>query len=260
MPFTPTHIVAVLPFWSWRRVFPFWAFAMGAMIPDLPLFFPIVDYAQTHSPLGVFSVCLPLGLGGFFLFELVMRRPTIALLPAWLASRLSSKPNIPTQSIGGTQLRYWIAVVFAIIVGAFTHQIWDAFTHKDQWGTHLIPILNSQIEMGGFHIPGYKVFQYGSTFVGLPLLALLAAIELNRRTPTFDRGTLPLQWKRLAGTSILTIPICVAIHAYIVSPTAYQALFLTITRSGAIWMVMLLVYCLLFHALVDADPDADPDA
>ncbi|MGD1950048.1 MAG: DUF4184 family protein [Leptolyngbyaceae cyanobacterium] len=32
-----------------------------------------------------------------------------------------------------------------MVVGACTHQIWDAFTHKGRWGTHFIPMLNSHI-------------------------------------------------------------------------------------------------------------------
>ncbi|NER80212.1 MAG: DUF4184 family protein [Leptolyngbya sp. SIO1D8] len=86
MPFTPTHIGAVLPFWLLRRVVPFSAFAIGAMVLDVPLFFPIIDYAQTHSPLGLFTVCLSIGIAGFFLFELVMRRPIIAI---WMVMLLA---------------------------------------------------------------------------------------------------------------------------------------------------------------------------
>ncbi|MBE9067622.1 DUF4184 family protein [Leptolyngbya cf. ectocarpi LEGE 11479] len=248
MPFTPTHIVAVLPFWPLRRVAPFSAFAIGAMIPDLPLFFPIVNYAQAHSLLGLFSICLPLGMGGFFLFELVLRKPMIALLPVWFASRLPSKPNILKQTLLGSQL---IGVALAILVGAGTHQIWDAFTHKGRWGTQLIPMLNSSIEMGGLHVPGYNALQHGSTFIGLPLLALLAAIELSRRVPRLHQGTLPVKWKLLAGALIFIVPICVAVHTYMVSPNVHQALFLTITRSGAILMGMLFAYCSMFHVLTD---------
>ncbi|MEM7064690.1 MAG: DUF4184 family protein [Cyanobacteria bacterium P01_B01_bin.77] len=251
MPFTPTHIVAVLPFWSLRRVAPFSAFAIGAMIPDLPLFFPIVNYNQAHSPAGLFSICLPLGLGGFFLFEFVMRKPMVAILPVWLASRLSSTPNIPTRSLLGNQLRYIIAIAFAIVVGAYTHQIWDAFTHKGRWGTQLIPMLNSSIEMGGLHVSGYSVFQHGSTFIGLPLLALLAAIELNRTMPKLRQDGLSAKWKLLAGVLMFVVPICVAVYAYMVSPNAHQVLFLTITRSGAILMGMLFAYCSLFYVFAD---------
>ncbi|ESA33122.1 membrane protein [Leptolyngbya sp. Heron Island J] len=256
MPFTPAHIVAVLPFWPLRRVVPFSAFAIGAMIPDLPLFFPIVDYTQAHSTSGLFSLCLPLGMGGFFLFELVMRKPMIALLPAWLESRLSFKPYIPSLPFVRTQLCYVIAVAFAILVGAYTHQIWDAFTHKGRWGTYLIPSLNADIEISGFHVPGYQAFQYGSAFLGLPLLVMLAAIALNRTPPTLQQKTLHSKLKILAGALMVIVPICVAVHAYIVSPDAHQLLFLTITRSGAILMVMLLAYCLLFNAFADRNSSA----
>ena len=250
MPFTPTHIVAVLPFWSLRSIAPFSAFAIGAMVPDVPLFFPIVDYAQTHSSAGLFSVCVPLGMGLFFLFELVMRKPMIAILPVGLASRLSPTPNIPTQSFLGIHLRYAITVAVAIAVGAGTHQIWDAFTHAGRWGTHLLPMLNSTIEIGEFHMLGYKALQHGSTIIGLPLLALLSAVELNRNEPRRYQGTLPIKWKLLAGVLILIIPICVAVYAYIISPSVYQAVFLTITRSGAILLGLLFAYCSLFHVLI----------
>lgn len=251
MPFTPTHIVAVLPFWPLRRVVPFSAFAMGAMIPDLPLFFPIVNYAQAHSPVGLFSICLPLGMGGFFLFELVLRKPIIAILPMCLASRLSPKPNIPTQAVLGTQLRYIIVVAFTVVVGAGTHQIWDAFTHKGRWGSQLMPILNSSIAIGGFHVPGYKALQYGSTFIGLPLLAWLTAIELNRTMPMFRRGTLPSQWKLVAIALLFVVPTGVALYTYMGSLSPHQALFLTITRSGGILMGLLFAYCSLFQAFAD---------
>ena len=247
MPFTPTHVVAVLPFWSWRRVAPFSAFVIGAMIPDLPLFFPIVDSSKTHSPAGAFALCLPMGMAVFFLFERVMRRPMLALLPGWVESRLSSKSSIPIQPFLSIQLRYWVGVAIAILMGAYSHQIWDAFTHKGRWGTHLLPILNSSIDIGGFHIFGYKIFQHGSTFVGLPLLMVLAMLELSRTRPILGQGTLQFKWKLLAGSLLFAVPACVAVYAAMVSPSAYWALFLTTTWSGAILMVILLTYCFLFH-------------
>ena len=255
MPFTPTHVVAVLPFWPWRRVAPFSAFVIGAMVPDLPLFFPIVDYSKAHSPAGVFALCLPMGIAIFFLFERVMRRPMLALLPGWLESRVSSKPSLPTQPFLSHQLGYWVGVAIAIVIGAYTHQVWDAFTHKGRWRTHLIPILNSSIDIGHFHVSGYSIFQHGSTFVGLPLLMLLAMSELSRTRPTLGRGTLQFQWKLLAGSLLCVVPACVAIYAAMVSTNAYRALFLTITRSGAILMVILLLYCLLFHLFTNKASD-----
>ncbi|MEM6838989.1 MAG: DUF4184 family protein [Cyanobacteria bacterium P01_C01_bin.120] len=255
MPFTPTHVLAVLPAWPLRRAFPFSAFAIGAMIPDAPLFFPIVTYAQTHSPWGVVTVCLPLGIAAFFLFERVMRRPLIALLPAWIGARVSSTTPGPRSTLEIAELRYFAAVAIAIVIGAYTHQIWDAFTHRGQWGTQLLPSLNADLAIGVWQIPTYKILQHGSTLVGLPLLAGLSLLTLNRVTPTVYQAAIAPKGKLLAAGLILAVPIGVAIPAYLVSPNLYQTIFLTVTRSGAILLAMLLAYSLLFSAFVRRTPD-----
>jgi hypothetical protein len=253
VPYTPTHVVAVVPLWPLRRFLPFVALAIGSMVPDFPLFFPgIVDYAQTHSLVGAFTACLPIGASLFLLFELFMRRPLTSLLPDWVQRRLPSKSGIPVEPRISLHLRYFAGVAFAIVIGAWTHQIWDAFTHQGRWGTHLVPVLNSEIRIGGSLVPGYKLFQYGSTFFGLPLLTLLAAVELHRTTPE-ERGiaTLHQKWKLLAALLILAVPIFVGAFAWSTSKNAYQALGVTIRHSGAIIMVGLAAYCILFHAFAN---------
>jgi hypothetical protein len=64
VPFTPTHIAAILPVAAAApRPFPFSALVVGSMIPDLPLFVTLpVTYATTHSITGLFLACLPLGM------------------------------------------------------------------------------------------------------------------------------------------------------------------------------------------------------
>ena len=50
MPFTPTHVLAILPIAALKRpALPFSALVIGSMIPDLPLFVPLSpDYGTTH--------------------------------------------------------------------------------------------------------------------------------------------------------------------------------------------------------------------
>lgn len=112
-------------------------------------------------------------------------------------------------------------------------------------------MLDSSIAIGGFHVPGYKALQYGSTFIGLPLLAWLAAIELNRTMPMFRRRLLPSQWKLMAGALLSVVPIGVALYTYMGSSSSHQTLFLTITRSGGILIGLLFAYCSLFQAFAD---------
>ena len=71
MPFTPTHVAAIIPVaFLGRRWFPFSALAIGAMVPDLPLYLPgALDYQVTHSPAGLVAICLPVGILCFLCFH-----------------------------------------------------------------------------------------------------------------------------------------------------------------------------------------------
>lgn len=254
MPFTPTHIVAALPLWPLRRTLPFAALAIGSMVPDLPMYFPVVDYAQTHAPMGVFTICLPIGFALFLLFEFLMRRPLVELLPHRVGRRIPSESRIPTGTSASTHLRFYTGVALAIVIGAFTHQIWDAFTHQGRWGTQLVPCLHAQVEIGGYLVPGYKVFQYGSTLVGLPLLVVFAVLVL-RRTTTDDKRApvVSVTLKRIVACIALTTPVVVGTYAYTAYPTAYQALGVTIRRTSSIMLIGGLVYSVLFHVFTRGD-------
>lgn len=225
------------------------------MVPDVPLFFPVlVDYTETHSLVGAFTVCLPIGASLFLFFELFMRRPLISLLPDWMESRLSAKSGIPVEPSIRVHAHYYAGVAFAIVIGAWTHQIWDAFTHQGRWGTHLVPVLNSEIRIGGYLVSGYKLLQYGSTLVGLPLLAVLAGVGLYRTTPAerpIVAMRLSFKWKLFAVLLILAVPLFVGAFAWGTSLSAYRALGVTIRHSGAIIMVGLAAYCVLFHAFAN---------
>ncbi|MEV4086855.1 DUF4184 family protein, partial [Nonomuraea fuscirosea] len=91
MPFTPSHIAAVLPLIAssrLRRIVDPWALAMGAMVPDLPIFLPFLpDYTDWHSWLGVVTIDPLAVLILLPFFHLVLRDPLISLLPPALAGR-----------------------------------------------------------------------------------------------------------------------------------------------------------------------------
>jgi len=147
MPFTPTHIVAVLPLWLLRSWLPFAGLAIGAMVPDIGFFFPMVNYVQTHSPFGVFSTCLLFGVAIFLLFDTAMRGPLVALLPAWFQTRIDPLPQLPATPRLKPHLFFFAGLVAAIVIGAFTHQTWDAFTHQGRWGTNVIPPLIPPLQL-----------------------------------------------------------------------------------------------------------------
>jgi hypothetical protein len=249
VPFTPAHIVAVIPLWPLRRWLPFAALATGAMVPDIAIFFPVVDYAQTHSPLGVFTTCLPMGAACFLLFEAVCRRPLIALLPLWFRSRLEPAPQIPTSPHLADHLRFYSGLAVAIVVGAFTHQIWDAFTHQGRWGTKLVPSLNSAISMHGYGVPGYKLLQYGCSILGLLLLAAFALISLRRVRPGNPAPSVSFRSKLLAAIAVCMTPAFLAVYARSTEASVYTALGLTVRLSGVFVLVLCVIYCVGFHCV-----------
>lgn len=205
MPFTPTHIVAIVPiayFGSGRLCVS--ALAIGSMIPDLPLFFPSgPDYETTHSLRGLVTTCLPLGLASYFVFQVLLKRSLVWPLPAYVRARLgqSAYPDIP---------RSWasVAVVaLSVLLGSATHIVWDSFTHAGAWGVLELPVLDSPlISISGHEIRGYKLLQYGSTLVGLPLLALFGALWLRAQlplsVPSTDAGR-----RSIVLLALITVPL-----------------------------------------------------
>ena len=66
--------------------------------------------------------------------------------------------------------------------------VWDAFTHGGRWGVRLVPALDTPFDLPAWlpeGLPpvmhGYRIAQYLSSAIGLPLLAWLAYRWLYRR-------------------------------------------------------------------------------
>ncbi|MDR8414626.1 DUF4184 family protein [Nonomuraea sp. 3-1Str] len=163
MPFTPSHIAAVLPLVSSprvRKVLDPWALAMGAMVPDLPIFLPFLpDYTDWHSLRGVLTIDIAAVLALLALFHLVVRDPLITLLPPGLAGRAA------------TLLPSWrsfrvLPIVMGALVGAGTHVLWDSFTHSTappRWGDWLAVSVFGVIRL-------FRLLQYVSSVVGLAVV------------------------------------------------------------------------------------------
>ena len=226
------------------------------MIPDAPLFFPLFDYAQTHSFLGVFSVCMPLGVSFFLLFEMVCRRPLLALSPTWFQLRLPASPQIPSVPKLHVQISFYFVVACSVVLGALSHQFWDAFTHEGRWGTELVPALNSTYTILGRPIGGYKLLQYGSTLVGLPVLVILAWNYLRGLEPRHNQLlTVNKKCKWSAALVCTLTPAVLAIYSFVTQPNIYQAAGATIKTSGATIAILAIVYS-IGHQITIQNSDA----
>ena len=247
MPFTPTHVLAIVPVAAIFRWLPLSALAIGSMMPDAPMFVPLFTYGVTHSTTGVFLVCMPLGMAAFMVFQCLLKRPLMALLPAWTQSRLTAVsrplllPSIP----------FFLSVAAALVIGAYSHLVWDAFTHEGRWGVQLVPALQKQYEIAGWSLPGFKIFQYGSTIIGLPLLVVCAAAKLIRTRPEIPNDILPFSAmaKLTAFFTALLIPILSAAIEWQRSATPSEVLGATIKSTGTALMTAAICYSLVFQWL-----------
>ncbi|MCX6922144.1 MAG: DUF4184 family protein [Verrucomicrobia bacterium] len=167
MPFPLAHPAAVLPL---RRVCPRWlsfpALVIGSLTPDGGyLFGARAGGSLSHQFLGSFTFCLPLGLVLVVLFY-VLRSPGVRLLPMPYQRALLPLCQMPRSSAWG--------IVVSLLIGAWTHLLWDSFTHIEGWGAQHLPILQSTVfTVRGRTVQGCHLLWYGCSFAGMIWLFLV---------------------------------------------------------------------------------------
>ncbi|MEU6711587.1 DUF4184 family protein [Nonomuraea sp. NPDC046802] len=200
MPFTPSHIAAVLPLASSERVRRFvdpWALALGAMVPDLPIFLRFLpDYTDWHSWLGVVTIDPLAVLLLLPLFHAVFREPLISLLPPSLAGRAAllvpDRIRLAPMAAGA-------------VIGSATHVFWDSFTHSTgphEWGAWLAVSVFGVIRL-------FRLLQYVSSAIGLTVVIWWAWRGLSKlpatAVPDRLRITPRTRWTVIAASSLGSI-------------------------------------------------------
>ena len=122
MPFTPAHIVAVLPFRKHFRELFFTALVIGSIVPDMEYFLrfnPASGFSHTFK--GIFLFDIPLSLFILWLWQLYIKQAFINFIPYLKVSEVEEKP---VYSLGVI-----VTTILCITAGTMTHLLWDAFTH-----------------------------------------------------------------------------------------------------------------------------------
>ena len=167
MPFTFAHPAAALPVHALGRgKLPLAALVVGSMMPDLGYFFaPMAGFrGDNHTLLRSFTFCLPWGMLLLAIVTLLEEgwRP---LLPAALV------PDGPIAAWTPRSLP-WLAA--GVVLGAWTHMLWDAWTHAGGFFVQRIPALAHELLPG---VAVYNLLQHASTLLGSAALAF----HLRRR-------------------------------------------------------------------------------
>ncbi|MGV9499055.1 DUF4184 family protein [Streptomyces sp. NPDC003642] len=191
MPFTLSHAAAVLPALrtdgSGRgRLVPA-VLVAGTFAPDMTYYAAsVLPEAMafgdvTHSFPGVFTVdvLVTWALVGLWL---LLREPLVALLPRARQGRVAAlvRCGSPRARMRPALVARWYG---SAVLGSLTHVVWDAFTHLDQWGMRVFPVLGREVAGS----PLYWYLQYGGSAVAAVVIALFVVRGLRRMpqgTPT----------------------------------------------------------------------------
>jgi hypothetical protein len=178
MPFTISHVAAVLPFYRvlarWRLLS---ATVIGSMVPDFGFLMPWrPPRFETHSAPALLTFCLPVGLATFWLFHTVIKVAVVEVLPNSAYARWR-EAEMPVDLRSLTQ---WMLAACGIEVGAISHIIWDAFTHEGARGVRMIPALDDPVvDFAGHHLMGTRLLQDVSSLIGLAVVLLLVIYGLR---------------------------------------------------------------------------------
>jgi hypothetical protein len=236
MPFTVSHIAAVLPgYRPLTRAHVFTAAVIGSMVPDFGMLLPgTVARWQTHSLPALITFCLPVGVIAYWLTLLLIRPAILEVLPD--AAYLRLRAAHPPASI--LQLRAWLYAAAALLLGAATHLIWDAFTHENARGVRMFPMLTDYgPEMGGHSLHLYRWLQYGSSLIGLALVVTALILWLRHAPaplePPARRVGRP---ERAAWVSAYLLPPLLAM-AWLASHPSGQSVFSNAWALGAVAVI-----------------------
>jgi Domain of unknown function (DUF4184) len=203
MPFTVSHAAAVLPLHRFsRHKLPLTALMIGSMAPDFGYFFSHeASRLLTHSFSGLFIFSLPAGLAVWLFYVAILEKATITLLSDRWHTRFAHTETITAPLIARAAI--------AILLGAVTHLLWDAITHRNTFATDAFPVLLARTP-GVYWLPIYHLLHGLSSVAGLVFLVTWArhlhrqpAKSLIRPYRIRERTRVVSLWLLLAATLVV---------------------------------------------------------
>jgi len=170
MPFTISHIAAILPFKKFTPEYlSLSGLIIGSMAPDFEYFIRMKLYGHYgHRFIGIFTFDLPVSILLYILFHLVVRKPFIIHSPQYIYSRIYGELNnqwIPKY------FKHYAVIICSIFIGIITHFIWDGFTHDQEYVVaRFFTFLLYEVNIAGRYIPIHFILQILSSVVGIVIL------------------------------------------------------------------------------------------
>lgn len=240
MPFTLAHPAAVLPLRGSRylRSAPL---IIGALIPDLHNYLPgsFAHYLPgNHAFSGSLTTDLAAGYAALAA-AFLLRGPLTALLSA-RARALCLGALTPFSG----RPREWALASVAIVLGVWTHLLWDSFTHIDGWIVHRFAALSAPVTLGPYTGTVCHLLQYLSSVFGVTVMALWyrrlpapPAAASDRQNTHPPVGPVLL----LAASAAILIGSVQATEFFRQAPNIYRTLNILLTHSLAWFAALYLV-------------------
>jgi hypothetical protein len=258
MPFTLSHPAAVLPLVRPLGRWGVWsALVVGSMAPDFPYYLGLpVSRFHGHSLGAVFWLCIPAGWAAYLLFQGVLRRPAVFLLPRSLRLRLDPSPHLGAP----------LAVTVSLALGGLTHVLWDAFTHgAGPLAADLPALRRLLIQLWGRPALPYALLQHGSTLLGATALAAAGLRWLRQTKPAEPTREPPgrLRLRALGRGAALLLPSAAGLSvALLMGPplqdvrsVAWFAVHVAVAGLSTLVLLLVLLSAVL-HARESVSPSA----
>jgi hypothetical protein len=254
MPWTFAHPAAVLPL---RKLCPvplnFSALVIGSMIPDVGYYVFYSNLARSaHSFVGSILVCLPAGLAFWGIFHL-LRKPLCFVLPQPHRGALAALGATPL-SLSPLTL---IAAGVSVLLGAWTHIVWDTFTHNT-WVVKQVPLLRQSVfQVSTVEFPWYFVLQQLSTLVGAGILISVYCswLRLHRRTVANFSTDAADHWRYLLLVALAALALVIAIPRAVQATSRFEGflalrvlVFRIAVDTTAAFVPLLTVFSLVLYA------------
>jgi hypothetical protein len=207
VPFTLSHAAAALPFRRARLVPS--ALVFGTFAPDIEYFLRLAPGGGFgHTIPGAFLFSLPMGLVALWLFHNYVKVPGTLLLSEPLQHHLA--PYLGPFRFAGR----FLLIVASMLIGIFTHLVWDAFTHAHSWIYHHWSFLREDIDSPFItdHLgigQNFELLQHLSSILGLATVIVWCILWFRAAPPSsrpLPRQFSPLQrWGLILFILILSV-------------------------------------------------------
>lgn len=136
MPFTFSHPAVALPLnYLLKKRVSFTGLVAGSLVPDFEYFLRCFHESRyTHTWAGLFYADLPGGLLLCFLYHGLVRKPFYAHAPLFIKRKMAFFQWFDWNRFFS---RRWKLVLLSVLLGAFSHLVWDKLTH------HTVPVVQS---------------------------------------------------------------------------------------------------------------------